>query len=92
MMPPPTSTAAATPRPGSSRRRAEPRQPEWQPGAGRKRVPGLTASASRARRGLRLAHDRCRYLWFTISTVPYCSIQSFPIITLCTQQVGLVQV
>ena len=41
--------------------------------------------------------DRCmtvrgRYLWFTISTVPYCSIQSFPIITLWTQQVGLVHV
>lgn len=33
-----------------------------------------------------------RYLWFKISTVPYCSIHSFPMITLCTQQVGLVQV
>lgn len=32
------------------------------------------------------------YLWFTISTVPYCSIHSFPIITLCTQQVGFVHV
>lgn len=32
------------------------------------------------------------YLWFTISTVPYCSNHSLPIITLCTQQVGFVHV
>lgn len=40
-----------------------------------------------------LLHDnQACYLWFKISTVPYCSIHSFPIITLWTQQVGFVQV
>ena len=32
------------------------------------------------------------YLWLTISTVPYCSIQSFPKMMLCTQHIGFVQV
>ena len=32
------------------------------------------------------------YLWLTISTVPYCSIQSFPKIMLCTQHIGFVHV
>ena len=32
------------------------------------------------------------YQWLRISTVPYCSIHSFPMITLWTQQVGLVHV
>lgn len=33
-----------------------------------------------------------KYLWLTISTVPYCSIHSFPSMTLCTQQLGLLHV
>lgn len=32
------------------------------------------------------------YLWLTISTLPYCSIQSLPTMMLCTQQVGFVHV
>ena len=32
------------------------------------------------------------YLWLSISTVPYCSIQSFPKMMLCTQHIGFVQV
>lgn len=33
-----------------------------------------------------------KYLWLSISTVPYCSIHSFPSMTLCTQQLGLLHV
>lgn len=32
------------------------------------------------------------YLWLIISTVPYCSIQSFPKMILCTQHIGFVHV
>lgn len=32
------------------------------------------------------------YLWFVISTLPYCSIQSLPTMMLCTQHVGFVHV
>lgn len=35
---------------------------------------------------------RAPYLWFMISTLPYCSIQSLPTMMLCTQQVGFVHV
>lgn len=48
-----------------------------------------TSWGSQPARRAALGH---RYLWLRISTVPYCSIHSFPMITLCTQQVGLVQV
>lgn len=39
-----------------------------------------------------LTDPRSVYLWLTISTVPYCSIQSLPRMMLCTQQKGLVHV
>lgn len=59
-------------------------------------VPGAEGSAAARPSAAPAAHCRVaaghRYLWFRISTVPYCSIHSFPMITLCTQQVGLVQV
>lgn len=37
-------------------------------------------------------YPKVSYLWFVISTLPYCSIQSLPTMMLCTQQVGLVHV
>ena len=37
-------------------------------------------------------NPKASYLWFVISTLPYCSIQSLPTMILCTQQVGFVHV
>lgn len=55
--------------------------------------PGAARPAARSRPGPGRRHGRpAGYLWLRISTVPYCSIHSFPMMTLCTQQVGLVQV
>ena len=36
--------------------------------------------------------DEASHLWFVISMLPYCSIQSFPTMMLCTQQVGFFHV
>lgn len=37
-------------------------------------------------------YPKASYLWFVISILPYCSIQSLPTMILCTQQVGFVHV
>lgn len=37
-------------------------------------------------------NPKASYLWFVISTLPYCSIQSLPTMILCTQHVGFVHV